>query len=60
VEAAMLVELLILVLVLGLIMGLAKRLLEPQFFQAAVAICLVILLIWLLRFAGALGPWSRP
>jgi hypothetical protein len=55
----MLVELLILILVLGLIMGLAKRLLDPQFFQAAVAVCLVILLIWLLRFAGALGPWSR-
>lgn len=48
----MLIELLILILVLGLVMGLAKRLLDPQFFQAAVAVCIVILLIWAAPIRG--------
>jgi hypothetical protein len=56
----MLYELLAVILVLGLLVGLARQFLDPPFYKAAVAVAIVILLLWLLRFVGAPGPWYRP
>jgi hypothetical protein len=48
----MLIELLILIIVLGLVVYVARTLLPQPFQNIALAVCIVILLIWLLRFAG--------
>ena len=48
----MLIELLILVIVLGLVVYVARTLLPQPFQNIALAVCVVILLIWLLRIAG--------
>jgi len=48
----MLIELLVLVLILGLVVWVARTLLPQPFQNIALAVCVVILLIWLLRFAG--------
>ena len=50
----MLIELLILVLVLGLVAWIARQILPQPFQNIALAVCVVILLVWLLRFAGVL------
>ena len=50
----MLVELLILVIVLGLVVYLARQLLPQPFQNIALAVCIVILLVWLLRIARPL------
>ena len=50
----MLIELLILVLVLGLVVWIVRQFLGEPFRTVAVVVCVVILLIWLLRFAGVL------
>ena len=47
----MLVELLILVIILGLVVWVARTLLPQPFQNIALAVCVVILLIWLLRVA---------
>ena len=47
----MLVELLILVIVLGLVAWIARQFLPQPFQNIALAVCVVILLIWLLRVA---------
>jgi len=60
-EDAMIIELLVLVIILGLVSFIAQRLLPEPFRSIAYAICVALLLIWLLRFAGVIGgPWSRP
>jgi hypothetical protein len=51
-----LIELLILVLILGLVVYLARQFLPQPFQNVAIAVCIVILLIWLLRFAGVYYP----
>jgi hypothetical protein len=48
----MLIDLLLLILVLGLIVWLIRRFLGEPFSTAATVVCVVLLIIWLLRFAG--------
>jgi hypothetical protein len=55
----MLVDLLILILVLGLILWLVRTLLPEPFQTAATVVCVVILILWLLRFAGYGGALLR-
>jgi len=50
----MLIELLVMVLVLGLVCYVAQVLLPEPFRRIAYAVCVVVLLIWVLRFAGVL------
>lgn len=50
----MLGELIVLVLVLGLLAFVAQRLFPEPFKSIAYAVCLVVLVVWLLRFAGIL------
>lgn len=51
----MLIELLILILVLGLIVWLVRQFLGEPFHTAATVVCVIILIIWLLRFSGLAG-----
>jgi hypothetical protein len=51
----MLIELLILILILGLIVWLVRQFLGEPFNTAATVVCVIILIIWLLRFAGVAG-----
>lgn len=51
----MLIELLILILILGLIVWLVRRFLGEPFHTAAIVVCVVILLVWLLRFVRGAG-----
>ena len=46
----MLVELIAVVLILGLVVFLAQRLLPEPFKTVTIAVCAVILVLWLLRF----------
>lgn len=48
----MLIELLVVVIVLGLVVYIAQTFLPEPFRKIAIAVCVVALLIWLLRFAG--------
>jgi hypothetical protein len=50
-----LIELLVMILVLGLIVWLVRKFLGEPFHTAATVVCVVILIIWLLRFAGLVG-----
>ena len=53
----MLIELVIVVLVLGLLVYIARQALPQPWQNIAIAVTVVILLVWLLRFAGvALRP----
>lgn len=51
----MLIELLILILILGLIVYLVRTFLGEPFHTAANVVCVVILILWLLRFAKTGG-----
>ena len=51
----MLIELLILILILGLIVYLVRTFLGEPFHTAANVVCVVILILWLLRFVKASG-----
>lgn len=51
----MLIELLILILVLGLIVWLVRQFLGEPFHTAATVVCVVILIVWLLRFVKVGG-----
>ncbi len=55
----MLLDLLILILVLGLIVYLVRAFLPEPFQTAAVVVCVVIMLVWLLRLLGAGWPAGR-
>lgn len=48
----MLIELVVFVLVLGLVIWIARQVLPQPWQNVAIAVCVVILLVWLLRFAG--------
>jgi len=50
----MLIELLIFVLVLGLVVWIARQVLPQPWQNIAIAVCVVFLLVWLLRFAGVI------
>ena len=53
----MLIEPVIFILVLGLVVWVARQALPQPWQNIAIAVCVVILLVWLLRFAGvALRP----
>lgn len=52
----MLIELLVVVLVLMLVCWLAQKWLQEPARSAAYAVCAVILVVWLLRFAGLISP----
>jgi hypothetical protein len=47
-----LIELLVLILILGLIVWLVRQFLGEPFGTAATAVCVVLLILWLLRFAS--------
>ena len=51
------IELLILILVLGLVVELSRRYLSDPFRSIVIVLSIVILLVWLLRFAGV---WRIP
>jgi len=53
----MLIELLAVVLILGLVAFLAYRLLPEPFKSATMAVCVVILVLWLLRFIPRAGVY---
>lgn len=51
----MLIELLILILILGLIVWLVRTFLGEPFHTVAIAVCVVILIVWLLRVVNVHG-----